>query len=86
MTLHCRESDWLFSTPEGRDKLLKSVEQDRLAVVIMHRGQFYESWDAVKAELTANIKLLKPAGSEDNVNYININCVKYICYNKIVLF
>ncbi|XP_026468602.1 methyltransferase-like protein 13 [Ctenocephalides felis] len=67
-----RESDWLFSTPEGRDKLLKSVEQDRLAVVIMHRGQFYESWDAVKAELTANIKLLKPAGSEDNIPFLSL--------------
>uniref|UniRef100_A0A1B0CKW4 Putative spermine/spermidine synthase n=1 Tax=Lutzomyia longipalpis TaxID=7200 RepID=A0A1B0CKW4_LUTLO len=56
-----RECEWLFFTPEGRRKLLASVNFNRLAIVTMHRGQVYESWDAVKDELSASVQNLAPA-------------------------
>lgn len=36
----------------------------------MHRGQYYESWEAVKSELSPNVKHFKPAGCSENVNLV----------------
>lgn len=60
-----RETEWLFSTPQGRRKLLASAQHDRLAIVTMHRGQVYTTWDNVKTELSENIKMLSPIGVKD---------------------
>lgn len=57
-----RETEWLFSTPEGRKKLLSSAKHDRLAIVSMHRDQAYASWDDVKEEISASIRNLAPNG------------------------
>lgn len=57
-----READWLFSTPEGRKKLLESAGYNRLAIISMHRDQTYESLEAVKDELSASVKSLAPKG------------------------
>lgn len=60
-----RETEWLFSTPQGRRKLLASAQHDRLAIVTMHRGQVYTTWDSVKSELSENVRLLAPNGVKD---------------------
>ena len=57
-----RETDWLFSTKEGRQQLLKSAQHDRLAIVILRRGQTFESLDAVKNELADSVKNFAPSG------------------------
>lgn len=60
-----RETEWLFSTPEGRKKLLASAQHDRLSIVSMHRDQIYTTWDEVKEELGASIRNLAPSGLKD---------------------
>lgn len=55
-----KECEWLFSTKEGRRKLLISAGYGRLAIVLLHRDHVYESLDAIKNELSAHIKQLAP--------------------------
>ncbi|KAK9301521.1 hypothetical protein QLX08_006146 [Tetragonisca angustula] len=57
-----KETDWLFSTKEGRQQLLKSSQRDRLAIVTLCREHKFESWDAVKAEIEDCILNLAPEG------------------------
>lgn len=63
-----RETEWLFSTPQGRQKLLASAGHDRLAIVSMHRGHDYINWDAVKDELAESVKSLAPHGLHAHVS------------------
>ncbi|EAT46630.1 AAEL002186-PA [Aedes aegypti] len=67
-----RETEWLFSTPQGRQKLLASASHDRLAIVSMHRGQTYASWDAVKDELAESVKSLAPHGLHGHIPYLSL--------------
>ncbi|CAG9826229.1 unnamed protein product [Diabrotica balteata] len=57
-----REAEWLFSTPNGRKKLVEITRNNRLAIITLHRGQKYESFDAVQVELTDFICNLAPPG------------------------
>lgn len=68
-----RETEWLFSTPQGRKKLLASAKHDRLAIVSMHRGQVYTTWDDVKEELSSSVRNLAPSGSRDQqIPYLSL--------------
>lgn len=68
-----RETEWLFSTPNGRKKLLASAQHDRLAIVSMHRGQIYTTWEDVKYELSESIKNLAPHGVRDQqIPYLSL--------------
>jgi spermidine synthase len=67
-----RETEWLFSTPQGRKKLLASAQHNRLAIVTMHRDQLYKTWEDVKAELVESIKNLAPAGMTDQIPYLSL--------------
>ncbi|KAG6797900.1 methyltransferase-like protein 13 [Apis mellifera caucasica] len=57
-----KETDWLFSTKEGRQQVLKSSQRDRLAIVTLCREHKFESWDAVKNEIEDCILNLAPEG------------------------
>lgn len=59
------ETEWLFSTPQGRKKLSLSAKHDRLAIVSMHRGHLYTSWDDVKEELSSSIRNFAPSGTKN---------------------
>lgn len=61
-----RESDWLFSTKEGRQDLLKSTQRDRLAVVILRREHTFENLEAVKKEINDSVRNLAPIGPAAN--------------------
>lgn len=68
-----RETEWLFSTPQGRKKLLASAKHDRLAIVSMHREQTYTTWDDVKNELSSSIRNLAPSGVRDlQIPYLSL--------------
>ncbi|XP_052869335.1 eEF1A lysine and N-terminal methyltransferase homolog [Anopheles cruzii] len=67
-----RETEWLFATPAGRQKLQQSANFDRLAVVTMHRGQRYEDLETVKGELGESVKSLAPAGITGAIPYLSI--------------
>lgn len=60
--LNFRESEWLFSTPQGRSKILSSAKFNRLSIVSMHRGHKYTSWEDVQEELSSSIRNLAPRG------------------------
>lgn len=67
------EAEWLFSTPEGRKKLLLSANHDRLAIVSMHRDQVYTTWDDVKEEISDSIKNLAPNGLKNQqIPYLSL--------------
>ena len=58
-----RESEWLFSSPEGRRELAKSADFERLVVVSLHRDHTYaDGMDGVKKELSAKVMELAPPG------------------------
>ncbi|CAH2001857.1 unnamed protein product [Acanthoscelides obtectus] len=56
-----REAEWLFSTKAGRKNLVRVTKHNRLAIITLHRGQKYESLDAVQKELSDTICNLAPS-------------------------
>lgn len=60
-----RETEWLFATKQGRRKLMEQAGHSRLAIVIMHRNQTYESLDTIKEELNESVKSFAPKGLKD---------------------
>lgn len=60
-----RETEWLFSSKQGRRKLLESAQHLRLAIVILHRNQNYTSLDDVKAEINEAVKSFAPKDIRD---------------------
>ncbi|KAL7034409.1 hypothetical protein ACKWTF_007952 [Chironomus riparius] len=60
-----RETEWLFSTKQGRRKLLESAQHLRLAIVILHRNQTYTSLDDVKIEINETVKSFAPKDVTD---------------------
>ncbi|KFB38679.1 AGAP008472-PA-like protein [Anopheles sinensis] len=68
-----RETEWLFATPQGRQKLQASANFDRLAVVTLHRGHVYTDLEAVKVELAESVKSLAPSGLQGaSIPYLSI--------------
>lgn len=67
-----REIEWLFSTPQGRKKLLENAKYNRLAIVTMHRDQTYDSWESVEVELSESIKNLAPKGLTELIPYLSL--------------
>ncbi|XP_019875061.2 eEF1A lysine and N-terminal methyltransferase homolog isoform X2 [Aethina tumida] len=56
-----REAEWMFSTKAGRKCLVKTTKHNRLAIITMHRGQVYNSFEAVQDELSDIVCNLAPA-------------------------
>ncbi|XP_018578007.1 methyltransferase-like protein 13 [Anoplophora glabripennis] len=56
-----REVEWLFSTKAGRKHLVTMTNHNRLAIITLHRGQKYESFEAVQKELTETVCNLAPS-------------------------
>eukprot|EP00118_Oscarella_pearsei_P016535 m.158478 g.158478 ORF g.158478 m.158478 type:complete len:692 (+) comp38743_c0_seq11:626-2701(+) len=61
-----RETEWMFSSEEGRSGLACSAGFHRVTMVTMIRGQTYESLDAVKRELSAYVMAYAPPGLPTN--------------------
>ncbi|KAK9879389.1 hypothetical protein WA026_006458 [Henosepilachna vigintioctopunctata] len=66
-----RESEWLFSTENGRKKLTSISKCNRLLVVTMHRNQKYGTLEDVQNELSDIIRDLTPA----NVKTQKVPCL-----------
>nr|XP_033331723.1 eEF1A lysine and N-terminal methyltransferase homolog isoform X2 [Megalopta genalis] len=80
-----KETDWLFSSKEGRQQVLKSAQHDRLAIVTLRREHKFESWDAVKSELEDCILNLAPEGlsSRNDIPLLSLGSdvgQRIICY------
>ncbi|KAL6440842.1 hypothetical protein ACFW04_003339 [Cataglyphis niger] len=80
-----KEMDWLFSTKEGRQQVLKSAQRDRLALVTLRREHKFESWDAVKTELEDCVRNLAPAGlcGKNDIPFLSLGSdvgARTICY------
>lgn len=56
-----RESEWMFSTPEGREQLTEECQAERVIVVHLCREQNYLCLDQVKKELSSKVMELAPA-------------------------
>lgn len=80
----------MFSTKAGRKCLVKTTKHNRLAIITMHRGQVYNSFEAVQDELSDIVCNLAPAnmttkkvklqnsGLYNAVNRsIRINCCRF---------
>lgn len=82
-----REIEWIFATPEGRKKLQASAKFQRMAVITLHRDQVYESLDAVKLELSENVKSLAPIGLKEQVSIIQIKYQNILkVFNTVVFY
>ncbi|XP_053994379.1 eEF1A lysine and N-terminal methyltransferase homolog [Hylaeus volcanicus] len=80
-----KETDWLFSTKEGRQQVLKSAQRDRLAIVTLRREHKFENWDAVKSELEDCILNLAPEGlsGKSDIPFLSLGSdvgVRITCY------
>ncbi|CAK9821314.1 eEF1A lysine and N-terminal methyltransferase homolog [Anthophora retusa] len=80
-----KETDWLFSTKEGRQQVLKSAQRDRLAIVTLCREHKFESWDAIKTELEDCILNLAPEGlsKKNDIPFLSLGSdvgVRRTCY------
>uniref|UniRef100_A0A1I8NT36 eEF1A lysine and N-terminal methyltransferase homolog n=1 Tax=Stomoxys calcitrans TaxID=35570 RepID=A0A1I8NT36_STOCA len=67
-----RDVEWLFSTANGRKKLLEQSKFQRMAVVTLHRDQNYLSMEEVKAELAESIKNFAPVGLKEQIPFLSI--------------
>ncbi|KAJ8920718.1 hypothetical protein NQ315_004857 [Exocentrus adspersus] len=56
-----REAEWLFSTKSGRKHLVKMTNHNRLAIITLHRGHQYGSFETVQKELTEIVCNLAPS-------------------------
>ncbi|XP_044752942.1 eEF1A lysine and N-terminal methyltransferase homolog [Coccinella septempunctata] len=61
-----RESEWLFSTKNGRKKLASISRCNRLLVVTMHRGLNYGSIEDIQKDLGDIIRDTTPVNSKNN--------------------
>ncbi|OAD58257.1 Methyltransferase-like protein 13, partial [Eufriesea mexicana] len=82
---HAKEADWLFSTKEGRQRVLESSQYDRLAIVTLCRKHKFESWDAIKSEIEDCILNLAPQGlsAKSDIPFLSMGTdvgVRNICY------
>lgn len=80
-----KETDWLFSTKEGRQQVLKSSQRDRLAIVTLCREHKFENWEAVKSEIEDCILNLAPEGlpGKNNIPFLSLGSdvgVRTICF------
>lgn len=66
---HGRESDWLFSTVEGRKHLVEESKCNRLAIFTMHVGHKYDNFEGVQKELEGVVVNLAPGGYKKKVLY-----------------
>lgn len=64
---HGRESDWLFSTAEGRKQLVKESKFNRLAIFTMHAGHNYDNFEGLQKELEGVVINLAPGGYRKKV-------------------
>lgn len=69
-----RETDWLFSTSQGRKEFLGNVDKDRVAIVVLGRNHTFNNWDDIKIELSPSIKNLSPSGLSKNyiIDYLSL--------------
>lgn len=78
----CRESEWLFSTVQGRKNILKMTNHTRLAIVTLHRGQSYKSFQDVQDELNETVKNLSPKNVTEkalkSITNSRRNLIKYL--------
>ncbi|XP_047349275.1 eEF1A lysine and N-terminal methyltransferase homolog isoform X1 [Vespa velutina] len=80
-----KETDWLFSTKEGRQQILQSTRRDRLTIVTLRREHKFESWDAVKTELGDCVRNLAPSALPDksHIPYLSLDTdigARTICF------
>ncbi|EZA46363.1 Methyltransferase-like protein, partial [Ooceraea biroi] len=55
-----KETDWLYSTKEGRQEAVKQTGRNRLAIVTLRREHTFKSLFSVKQELAACMSSLAP--------------------------
>ncbi|GFT53591.1 eEF1A lysine and N-terminal methyltransferase [Nephila pilipes] len=67
-----RETEWLFSTPQGRQQLANNVNCERLIVVHLLRDNVYSSFEEVKNDLSAKVLELAPASCKEQVPILSI--------------
>ncbi|XP_033732482.1 eEF1A lysine and N-terminal methyltransferase-like [Pecten maximus] len=69
-----RETEWMFSTEEGRQKLSQSAGFCRLVVVTLNRSHTYETLDTIKSELSPHVLELAPPNfkSGSQVPYLSL--------------
>jgi SAM-dependent methyltransferase len=67
-----RETEWMFSTDEGRMELQRTAGFERLLVVTLHREHTYDDLDAIKAELGERVLELAPRNVAKQSPFLSI--------------
>ncbi|KAJ8688488.1 hypothetical protein QAD02_024283 [Eretmocerus hayati] len=78
-----REVDWIFGTKQGRQNLLSSVQYDRLAIVILRRGQHFSDLETIKSELGDSVKHFAPFALSGTIPFLSLGSDignRKICY------
>ncbi|KRT85302.1 methyltransferase [Oryctes borbonicus] len=67
-----RESEWLFSTNEGRMQLAKLSKNNRLVIITLHRDQKYGTLDDVKEELNDVVRKFAPSNVTHKIAFLSL--------------
>ncbi|ESO09366.1 hypothetical protein HELRODRAFT_186734 [Helobdella robusta] len=67
-----RETEWMFSTYEGRKQLHKSCNYERLLIVLLNRFHEYPSLDLVKKELSSKVLQLAPPNVDKQSPFLTL--------------
>ncbi|XP_063922561.1 eEF1A lysine and N-terminal methyltransferase homolog [Zophobas morio] len=68
-----REAEWLFSTKSGRQHLTKVTKTNRLAIVTMHRGHNFGTFEQVQTELNETVCNLAPSSLKNKkIPYLSL--------------
>lgn len=65
-----RETDWLFSSNEGRCQLANDAKYQRLIVIHLGRDHQFASLECVQTELAGVVSSLQPEGLPPNSQVI----------------
>ncbi|XP_035229576.1 eEF1A lysine and N-terminal methyltransferase-like isoform X2 [Stegodyphus dumicola] len=67
-----RETEWLFSSPQGRRELAASANCERLVVVHLLRNNVYTDLDEVKKDLSESVLELAPTSCKAQVPILSL--------------
>ncbi|XP_065195073.1 eEF1A lysine and N-terminal methyltransferase-like, partial [Sycon ciliatum] len=59
-----RETEWMFSSSQGRQQLVENADFRRLVVVLLHRFHKYGSLAEIREELSGHVADLAPEGGK----------------------
>ena len=63
----CRNLDWLYSTPAGRQQIIANAKYTTVAFIYLQSDEEYRDLEQVKLEMTSAVLDFKPVNLSDSL-------------------